>query len=236
MEKVVNFVKKHLKLVISIFIVVIAIIVGCILIFMRKNINEYKIKNAETYIYFGDKRFDYNTELTLNAESGITKIKMNGQEVDLDSQPIYYKGMDKVIFPQEMSVVYPTTGQSYKIPRFTNMEIQNGTTYIDVSKMPLNNVFIYDGNDLYFFIDDAKVIVGETQVDLSPFSYVMYNYNSELYIYNHRDDQMYYLPSVIDDVFVETNNYKLNLNIDSITYKNKEKLLIKNFAYLDLLK
>ena len=161
---------------------------------------------------------------------------MNGQEVDLDSQPIYYKGMDKVIFPQEMSVVYPTTGQSYKIPRFTNMEIQNGTTYIDVSKMPLNNVFIYDGNDLYFFIDDAKVIVGETQVDLSPFSYVMYNYNSELYIYNHRDDQMYYLPSVTDDVFVETNNYKLNLNIDSITYKNKEKLLIKNFAYLDLLK
>lgn len=236
MKKVISFLKQHLKLLIPLFIIIIAIIVICILLFMKKNINEYKIEKAKTYIYFGERRFDYNTELTLNAESGITKIKLNGQEVDLDSQPIYYTGMDKIIFPSEMSVIYPTTGQSYKIPRFTNIEIQNGTVYTDASNNPLDNIFIYDGNDLYFFIDDAKLTVGETQVDLSPLSYVIYNYNGELYIYNHRDDQMYYLPNVTDNVYVETNKYKINLSIDSITYKDKEKLLIKNFTYLDLLK
>lgn len=236
MKKVINFIKKHIKLFIPILLILISLIVIIILTFMKENMNEYKIEKAKTYIYFGETRFDYNTELTLNAESGVTKIELNGQQVDLDSQPIYYTGLDKVIFPQEMSVIYPSTGQSYKIPRFTNIEMQNGVNYTDATKTPLDNVFIYDGNDLYFFLDDATLNLGETQIDLSPFSYVIYNYNGELYVYNHRDDHMYYLPNVSEDVLVQTDKYKINLSIDSITTKNKEKLLIKNFTYLDKLK
>lgn len=236
MKKIIRYIKNNFKLIVPVLLIIVAILIIVILNFMKQNINEYKIEKAKTYIYFGQEKFEFDTELTLNAESGITKIKLNDQDVDLNSQPIYYTGLDKIILPQQMSVVYPSTGQSYKIPRFTNIEIKNNTNYTDASDKPLDNAFIYDGNDLYLFLDDCKLILGDTQVDLSPLSYVSYNYNGELYIYNHRDDQMHYLQNVTDDVFVETNKYKINLSIDSITANNKEKLLIKNFSYLDKLK
>lgn len=241
LKKIKAFVKKHLVVLLTslgVFLILLAVVF--LVFFMQKNVAQYTIEKAKTYLYFDQAKFEYDTTLTLDRSSGITKLKFDKEEVDLTSQPLYWTGLKKALFPTEMAVVFPLlNGMQKKVSSFSIVDASDSDMAIKNQGMdyPLEHGFLYDGNDLYFFLEEVTLSIGpDYQIVLPAFSYAIYNFNKELYFYHYDEDRMYYLADVSETVTASTDSYTVNLSIDSLDYKEKSRLLMKNFSYLSKLK
>lgn len=239
-KKILEFIKKHLVIFLTtVGLILILLAVIFIVFFVKENLDTYTIENEDMYIYFDQAKFEYNTDITLDSSSGVTKLEVDGEEVDLESEPLYYKGIDKVIFPKEMAVVFPlSSGQQKRIAKFTQLDASEGGMYLKNRNLnySIANAFLFDGNSLYFFLDDTTFKVGEIEITVPAFSYAIYNFNKDLYLYDYEEDMMYYFANVTNDVLAEAKGYTINLSIDSLEINGKSKLLLKNFSYLSNLK
>ena len=225
---------------ISLLVIIIAVIVIFNLIFVNKELTTFKLSKEKVYIYFGEKKFKYTGNISLDYDNSIANIKLNDKEIILYSEPIYFQNKEELILPVTYSVVFAANnGVQNKVNYFTRL-INNDNHFTlknNDLNVPIENVFLYDGSDYYIFIDDSLVSFLDKEINISPMSYVNYIYDTkELYIYNHDEDKVYYFENVTGDVFVYNDVYKVNLKSDSLLFKGKNKLLMKNFDYLKKLK
>lgn len=222
-------------------ILIMLILVVISLLLAKKNLNEYKIRNENIYMYFGEKKFEFNSDVILDKDNNITSLKTDNKKLNLYSEPVYIKNKKKVIFPKSMNVVFPKSSfKQYKINYYTVLTKDNEDYKLTNKNLDyrISNSFLYDGNDLYFFITKGTVTFSNQSIDISPMSYVSYSYgNGELYIYNYTEDKVYYYPAMIDgDVIFKNDDFELNISSDSVKSGTKNKLLRKNIDDLSRLK
>lgn len=233
--------KKTLGLALVLTILIMLVLVVISVLFVKKDLNEYKIKNENIYMYFGEEKFEFNTDVVLDKDNNITSLKANNKKIDLYSEPVYIKNKKKVIFPKSMNVVFPKSSfKQYKINYYTVLTKDNEDYKLTNKNLNyrISTSFLYDGNDLYFFITKGTVSFSNQSINISPMSYVNYSYgNGELYIYNYDEDKVYYYPRMIDgDVIFKNDAFELNISSDSVKNGTKNKLLRKNINDLDRLK
>lgn len=233
--------KKILGLALAITILIMLVLVVASVLFAKKDLNEYKIKNENIYIYFGEEKFEFNSDVILDKDNNVASLKSNDKKLNLYSEPVYIKNKKKVIFPKSMNVVFPKSSfKQYKINYYTVLTKDNEDYKLTNKNLDyrISNSFLYDGNDLYFFITKGIVTFSNQSIDISPMSYVNYSYgNGELYIYNYDEDKVYYYPAMIDgDVIFKNDDFELNISSDSVKSGTKNKLLRKNIDDLDRLK
>lgn len=222
--------------IIKIIAIILLFLVILIVTMFVKSLNTDVIENHSFYQYFIGKKFDYEGTLKLTRKKDITELTFKDKQVQLDSTPIYYSDVEnKVLFPENMAIIYPVSnGLAYKINHFSNIYIDSESVYLQKGewKKNLQNSFIYDGNDLYFFLETTKISVNDTQYELSPLSYVIAKYNEGLEIYNKKSDEYIIIEAKNQEILAKTDSYTINLSIDAIKYGEKEQLLIKNIDYL----
>ena len=231
--------KKTSSIILGAIIILLVAVVVVNLFFINKDLNSKKIKNEDVYVYFGDEKFNYKGNITLDHEGKITNIKFNNKKVTLYSEPIYYAKKKRVILPVPYSVVNTSIGLQNKVVFYTEIVNIDDDYYLvnDELNYKLNNHFLFDGADMYIFIQTSTVTFGDKEVEISPLSYVNYVFDTkDLYIYNYEKQKIEYYENVDQDVFVSNKNYKVNLSSDNLIYNDKQKLLMKNFDYLKKLK
>ena len=233
--------KKTLGLALMLTILIMLLLVVISLLLAQKNLNEYKIRNENIYIYFGEEKFEFNSDVILDKDNNISSLKTDNKKLNLYSEPVYIKDKKKVIFPKSMNVVFPKSSfKQYKINYYTVLTKDNEDYKLTNKNLDyrISNSFLYDGNDLYFFITKGTVTFSNQSIDISPMSYVNYSYgNGELYIYNYDEDKVYYYPAMIDgDVIFKNDDFELNISSDSVKSGTKNKLLRKNIDDLGRLK
>ena len=233
--------KKTLGIALAGILLIILIIVVISIFFAKKDLNEYKIKNENIYMYFGEEKFEFNSDVILDNDNNVTSLKSNNKKLELYSEPVYIKNKKKVIFPKNMNVVFPKSSfKQYKVNYYTVLTKDNGDYKLTNKNLNyrISNSFLYDGNDLYFFITEGTVTFSNQSIKIPPMSYVSYTYgNGELYIYNYDEDKVYYYPAMIDgDVIFKNDDFELNISSDSVKSGTKNKLLRKNIDDLGRLK
>lgn len=233
--------KKTLGLALMLTVLIMLLLVVISLFLAKKNLNEYKIRNENIYIYFGEEKFEFNSDVILDKNNNITSLKTDDKKLNLYSEPVYIKNKKKIIFPKSMNVVFPKSSfKQYKINYYTVLTKDNEDYKLTNKNLDyrISNSFLYDGNDLYFFITKGTVTFSNQSIDISPMSYVSYSYgNGELYIYNYTEDKVYYYPAMIDgDVIFKNDDFELNISSDSVKSGTKNKLLRKNIDDLSRLK
>ncbi len=233
--------KKTLGLALMLTVLIMLLLVVISLFLAKKNLNEYKIKNENIYMYFGEKKFEFNSDVILDKNNNITSLKTDDKKLNLYSEPVYIKNKKKIIFPKSMNVVFPKSSfKQYKINYYTVLTKDDEDYKLTNKNLDyrISNSFLYDGNDLYFFITKGTVTFSNQSIDISPMSYVNYSYgNGELYIYNYDEDKVYYYPAMIDgDVIFKNDDFELNISSDSVKSGTKNKLLRKNIDDLGRLK
>ncbi len=233
--------KKTLGLALMLTVLIMLLLVVISLFLAKKNLNEYKIRNENIYIYFGEEKFEFNSDVILDKNNNITSLKTDDKKLNLYSEPVYIKNKKKIIFPKSMNVVFPKSSfKQYKINYYTVLTKDNEDYKLTNKNLDyrISNSFLYDGNDLYFFITKGTVTFSNQSIDISPMSYVNYSYgNGELYIYNYDEDKVYYYPAMIDgDVIFKNDDFELNISSDSVKSGTKNKLLRKNIDDLGRLK
>ena len=119
---------------------------------------------------------------------------------------------------------------SYKINHFSKIKIEDDLAYLNYKNknIYLEQSFLYDGDNLYFFIYETKVNIDEKEYTLSPLSYIIVNYKSEIEIYDKKEDNYTIIDEHQRDVIAYLDNYKVNLSTDTLTYDSGDRLLIKS--------
>ncbi len=203
--------------------------------FFQKKIEEVYFEDHKFYQYFSGIKFDYEGKIKLNKDKNITKIIFDEVSVTLDSTPMYYVEEKKVLFPKNMNLVYPISGGlQYKVNYFSTLASDNSVIYLQDGKLKREvlNCFLYDGNDLYFFIDETKITIQDKEYILSPFSYVILKHNQSIELYDIKNDEYQIIELDNQEIKAISNGYTINLSIDAIDYAGKSRLLIKNTDFL----
>ena len=233
--------KKRKSSIITTSIIAALIVIIVIVIIIIGSLNSTTVESHDFYQWYSGQRVEYKGELTFTRKEGLTELKATDRKVTLDSTPVYYSDENgKVIFPEDMAVVYPNNnGMMYRINHFADLTEENGEIYLETNlatktnKSKLEKAFLYDGQDLYFFLERTSITVNGTTYEVSPLSYAIVRYKQSVEIYNYDKDEYQVIDTTeTQDVKVVTDTYTINMSVDSLQTAEKEQLLIKGLSYL----
>ena len=187
------------------------------------------------YQYFYNKKYEYNGVVSKN-KKGVIVDFVGDEDIVEDSTPVYYKDEDTVLFLSDMSVVMPTFNCSeYMASKYSYIEyIDNGyklttNNYSD----NLGHYFLYDGDDLYFFIEDTILSVNGEEIELSAFSYVVCKYRDYISYYNKENDEYRTISIDNDEVSVSNDYYNVLVSRDIIDYYGTNVILTSDISVLN---
>ena len=234
MEKIINFCKEKYKILIPVMVGVVLLIT---LFFLYKEYNyENTRKKVEigVYQYFGGIKTEYTAIVTYNLKDAIVGLRSKDRKVEYDSKPVYYREEDKVLFPSEMTVVFPLyDGGQYKSYKYATYYKEDGLHYIknNVDIVNVSNFFLYDGKDLFFFPEETVLnINGKEYKKLGAKSYVSVVGGVTLIYYDTTSDKSEVIE--LDKDVVTVTNDILNVNItdkDYISFGREVILFTPNY-------
>lgn len=218
-------------------IVVIAIVYNFISNLQTIN---FSVKEHSFYQYVMGNKVEYKGTLKIEKKNDITELTAEQGTIYLTSIPIYYNDeRNKAILPEDMAIAFPmNNGALYKVNALSTIYIDYGSVYVQKGELnkELYDAFLYDGNDLYFFIETTTVTVDDIEYKLPPLSYVNATYKGYVEIYNYDTDEYTYIDQASEDVIAKTSKYTINLSIDSMQYEGNDQLLLKRIKNLISLK
>lgn len=223
---------------------VLLIFVVVLLVCLQQNreMNRLETENVALYTWFNTEKIEYdNSQLVFNRTDGAaTELKVNGGAAEVvGAMPFFYQNERKVLFPQEMDIVEPraNNGQQSRLPALSILDgtsLEPKITFADYARA-LGSTFMFDGSDLYFFVNAMTLYINNEAMALPEFSFVTYNFNRELYVYNYDAQTAQYFENV-DAVRAENANYNVNIATDTFESNGKSRLLVKNVGVLDVLR
>lgn len=176
MKKIVNLFHEYYKVLIPVFVGFVLLIT---LFFLYK---EYQYDNTRNkkevlvYQYFLGSRNDYTAVVTYNLKNLIVDLGVKEDKLKFTNTPIYYKDEDKVIFPKEMSIIFPyRDGSQYKLYKYATYYVEDGIQFIKNNSDVGNyeDFFMYDGKDLFFFPFESTLYINDKEyMKLGEMSYV----------------------------------------------------------------
>lgn len=233
--------KKRRSSIIMASVIAALILIIVIVIIIIGSLNSTTTENHDFYQWYSGQKVEYKGQLTFTRKEGLTELRATDRKVTLDSTPVYYADENnKVIFPEDMAIVYPNNnGMMYRINHFADITEENGDIYLETNlatktnKTKLEKAFLYDGQDLYFFLDRTTITVNGTNYEVSPLSYAIVRYKQSVEIYNYEKDEYQVIDTTeTQDAKVVTDTYTINMSVDSLQTAEKEQLLIKGLSYL----
>lgn len=231
-----EFIKDKYSVLIPIFLGVVILITLFLYGREYKN-NRYAYESeVEVYQYFSTNKIEYTAKISRNRSNVILDIESDEFNVSLDSTPMYIKDSDKVIFPKEMSVFFPIKDRQYLVNSLTELYKENDLYYLNQKGInkTFDYMFLYDGKDLYFFIDSVKVLIGDREINLSPMSYVDCSYLNFISIYDRESDtyEIIELDNTMRSILVSNDYMTIDVANDKVIYKDDFTLLINDFSTL----
>lgn len=236
MEKIKVFIRDNYKIMIPIGLIVVLFIAFLVYYKVSISSNYHIDKEENVYQYLYDRKYEYKTIVSKNRKDVIIDFKPVDIKINLDSSPIYISNRDEVILPQDMSVVMPTLSCAEYLSRgYSYITFKDGiyTLTTDKYQKKLNHYFLYDGDDLYFFIEKVTLKVNNEIIELSPYSYVIAKYNKYLSYYDKNSDTFKTLTLGSGDVIVENEYYKILVDRDTIDYQGTNVILTSSIENLN---
>ena len=193
MEKIINFFKEKYKIFIPIMVVLVLLIAVFFLYREYKYDNYRDKKEVAVYQYFAGKKKEYTAIITYNLKKVIVSVEGKDKKINYDSTPIYYQDEDMILFPNEMTIVFPLrSGIAYRLYKYTSYGIKDRVHKIISGNESdtYNHFFLYDGKGLYFFADKVPLKIDDKDyVELSPNSYVHIAGDYNLVYYDRENDK-----------------------------------------------
>lgn len=237
-NKYINIIKEKYKLFIPIILMIVIFIAFIIYYKVMISNNYTKDETIKAYTYLYEKKYEYDLIVGKNRKDVIVKIEPQDIKINYDSTPIYYQNKDIVILPKDMSVIMPTLScAEYLSKGYSYITYSNGIYNLTTDRynQKLNHYFLYDGKDLYFFIEPVTLTINEEKIKLSPLSYIIAKYNNSITYYDKKTDT-YKIIETNDDATIENQYYSINISKDNINYQGTNIILtsdIKNLNTID---
>lgn len=230
-----EFIKNKYNILLPICLIIVLLI--AIFLYSReyKNNRYAEVKEVNVYQYFSGVKMEYTAKISRNKKNVILDYDSDDSVVNLDSTPIYIIDGDNAIFPKEMSIVFPLKDKEYKVNALAEIYMENDLYYLNIRNLnkSFDHIFYFDGSNLYFFVDDIILSIGNKDVKLSPMSYVSCSYLNMVEYYD-KDTDSYGIVDITNESVIAKNDYMtIDVCSDKIVYKDSFTLLTKDFSMLD---
>jgi len=226
---------KNLKIIIPIIVLFVLLIV--VFIYLREyKYNQYRNKqDSSFYQYFVGEKVEYDATISYNKDDEIKGFVPKIIKVNFDSTPIYFSEEEKVIFPDEMNLIFPLKSKQYKTKEFAYIKKSNNINYLtfDDYSGNIDHYIMFDGENLYFFSDSVNLIIEGENITLSPMSYVIAKQNEFSY-YNYENDE-YKKYDMSDEIIVTNEYYTLSVTNDYLSYDDNKLVLTSDIDFLKVL-
>lgn len=221
-------------------VIIFAVVLVAALIH-KNQINQVRIEGVPLYTWFNEERISYDEdELVFERIDNDTTLSIDGEKQEfIDSMPYYYENERKILFPQEMNIIQPraNNGQQNRLPTLSTIDGTGSDIKVTFAntKVTLGSAFLFDGRDVYFFVNPMELTVDGQTIKTSELTLVTYNFNHELYIYDYNANEARFIEGA-ESVQAKTDKYNVNLVTDTFEINGKSRLLVTNVGVLDLLK
>ena len=240
-EKIKEFINKHYVILIPICLIIILILAFAIYNIHRLYVNHTTDEKASFYQYFAGRKVEYEGTLKINRKNNIVDLDTGKQKIELTSVPVYYQeDKIKVLFPKNMTIFRPLSG--YKQDKIVNFSTvtwdEKKKTYSLKSNeydAEISNSFLYDGVDLYFFLTETNIKIGNDEITLSPMSYIRVNVGNSLEYYDHESDTYKMMEITTEQVIATNKDFEVNLSSDKVTNYD-DIILLMGPSYLNEIK
>ncbi len=219
--------------ILAIIILVLLLVCSFVLFFEINGYRTIQEENFDFYYYFANQRLDFNGKVSFNSKDKILSLSSEG--ITLSSSPVYYSNTDAMILPSNMEIVQPyKNSPMHSLGAFSKIYYRGSYLYANVENGigRLYDCFLYDGNDLYVFLDDTTVIIGEDRYELNPMSFIEVG-SDTIEIYNKKTD-FHIVLSKTTGVMAYTDEYSIDLVSDAVNYNSSYYLLMKRPESLSL--
>ena len=233
MKKIIEFFKQRYKIFIPVMVVFVLLITVYFWYREYKYDNYRNKEEVAVYQYFAGQKIEYTAIITSNLKNVIVGIDAKDRKIEYSSIPVYYKEKDIVIFPKEMSIVFPVNNSSqYKLYKYSKYE------KVDTAHLITNGsdsgyfyyFFLYDGDGLYFFPDEVTLnIDGKEYAHLGPMSYLSYVGGYTLKYYDKKNDKSEFLEVEGKKITITSESININVNESYFKVFNDKNLLFKPF-------
>ena len=236
-NKIITYIKENYKLIIPLSLILVVFIAALVYYKVRIYDNYKKDTNDKFYQWFYNKKYEYTGTVSTNRKNEIVDFNTKEYDIEFDSTPIYYQNKNIVIFTRNMSVVMPTLNcseylsQKYSYLTTTKNNIHTLTTKKYNSK--LGHYFLYDGKDLYFFLDEVKLKIDKQEIKLSPLSYIIAENNKYISYYDKKTDTFKTIETKSNQATAENDYYKIYISIDNIDYYGTDVILTSKISELN---
>jgi len=221
--------------ILAIIILFLLLICAYVLFFEINDYRKIREEKYDFYYYFISTKINFEATASINGQDRI--MGLSSHQVAFNSTPVYYEDyVGEVILPATMEIVFPYKSMPmYKLGAYSKIFYKNNSLYVnsEAGYGAIYNCFLYDGEDLYFFIEETTVKIGEELYTLSPLSFIEVDDNY-IRMYNMQKDEYKFIEDFEKDVTAYTSNYMIELSRDSFSISNSYYLLIKNVDFLNL--
>lgn len=198
------------------------------------------IKEDELSVYFVGTEYDYTgrVKLTYDGEIATIKAGKDNPEITLKDQVLIANGGTKLITPN--SLIYHTGDPTKDLKRvnyFSEIYVDDDNHLVidrDHKKVIVTEGFLYNGSDLYVFLEDMDIKIGETIISVKPMSYAVVRYQKSVEIYSSENNEYMNISALGSDIYATSSKgYKLNLSTDLYETEDGEYILFSGINQLE---
>lgn len=230
----IEFIKKKYNILIPVFLIIVILIAVILYVREYRNNRYAEYKEVNVYQYFSGNKMEYVAKIGRNRKGVVLNFEAKDFAASLDSTPVYINKKDttEVIFPKEMAMFFPIKNKIYQVDALSNLYIKNDLVYLRLKRLDktFDHMFLYDGRDLYFFIDNTTLVIGTKEIPLSPMSYVSCSYTNMLEYYDKENDKYEIIPLTDERVYVKNDYMNIDVTLDKVIYKDSFYLLGGNLS------
>ncbi|MDO4268933.1 MAG: hypothetical protein Q4C73_10715 [Eubacteriales bacterium] len=172
-----------------------------------------------------------STRLRFNKEKKRVSLENDGRSLILQGVPVYCLDKKAVVLSQQMIYTNYETSTMKRVNYFARVEDHGQTMTISPDgrkEREIHGGYLYDGKNIYLFLEPVTVSWGSKSLSLDAMSYVAVFDKQGFYYYSCENEQAEYVESgdEIVSAQADTGAYSLNLSKDIVDIKGGSSLLL----------
>lgn len=222
-------IKNIVVLVLPTLVLVLAVL---FMLYTARQAGGYRFE-ADAVQYYANQSFVVPNGSRLSREpNGVTVLRGEQLTRQMNSMPVYYTSKQIVVLPQDMVYFAPREGLCVRLDHFTEVSYQAGgavSARRGRNEAALQRGFLFDGSNLYLFLEPVTLSFNGYTLELGAMSYVEADFGGDVMVYDHATGEMMMeAPTGPVTAQISTGDYSVSLLNDSMTLHDGTKTLLFN--------
>ena len=191
---------------------------------------EYRFNGAAGQYYGGQKFLIPEGTRMYREGTDTTKLEGGALNRETDALPVYYDDKQTVVLPQDMVYYAPRDNTCLRVKHFSELTYDSlGVQEISLKRktVDMQAGFLYDGKDIYLFLEPVKLSVNGAVIDLGAMSCIEADTQTGMIsVYNTSGDMLFEEMKSRCSVYPASKDYTVYLLDDSMERHDGTRVLL----------